>query len=593
MTVRELPPLRLSVLATTPNGYTFRWGADERRPEDVPSALSFSTIIPGGFETLDCELPRKMALDYADLRRLTTLTALGAGGRIAAEARLEKAPRVSGDTLSVSPQAVGHQAHLADDEGAAEIYVDRDLSRWRGMSRDRRVALLTAGTYHPHDPSVVDDTSTAIPASELAFDGEWGLTSLPLGEGVYDCGPGVTGASLYYDWNTATGTSATWTLRFVAANSDSHADVTAGDVGSDLQSGVSGTTGTHTASTPRRVLIFQVFWGTASTSAGPGVTFAFDFRRLAVFGNHGLTKQGTAPAQGYYASDVIANAVSRWAPALRFTTGSAGTIAPTTFAIPQLAFPEPTTADVIIKEADRFHLRDWAVWEGPQPNQPTFYYQDRGARGRRWRARVRPAKLEETGPQLDKLFNGVFVRYTDAAGTPFTVGPTGTLADSTSAYLIDSDPLNPANQVGIKRYTTLDMGINSTAEAATEVGRRFLEESKLHDRSGSAELVGHVEDDRGVIHPAWAVRAGDEISFTDASDASYRRIVRTSYEHDSRSNSLDLDSPPEGLDSLLERLGVAIAPGASASGAGSGAVPAQNRPTLGGGSDRPVGGGRR
>ena len=37
MTVRELPPLRLHVLATTPNGYTFRWGDDERRAENVPS----------------------------------------------------------------------------------------------------------------------------------------------------------------------------------------------------------------------------------------------------------------------------------------------------------------------------------------------------------------------------------------------------------------------------------------------------------------------------------------------------------------------------------------------------------------------------
>ena len=113
MNVRELPPLRLHVLASTPNGYTFRWGEDERRADDVPTGLSFSTIVPGGFESLECDLPRKMALDYADLRRLTTLTAIGPGGQIAAEARLEKAPRVSGDTLSVSPQAVGHQAHLA------------------------------------------------------------------------------------------------------------------------------------------------------------------------------------------------------------------------------------------------------------------------------------------------------------------------------------------------------------------------------------------------------------------------------------------------------------------------------------------------
>ena len=43
------------------------------------------------------------------------------------QGRLERAPRVSGDQMAVSPAAVGWQAHLEDDKSAVEIYVDRDL----------------------------------------------------------------------------------------------------------------------------------------------------------------------------------------------------------------------------------------------------------------------------------------------------------------------------------------------------------------------------------------------------------------------------------------------------------------------------------
>jgi hypothetical protein len=62
------------------------------------------------------------------------------------------------------------------------------------------------------------------------------------------------------------------------------------------------------------------------------------------------------------------------------------------------------------------------------------------------------------------------------------------------------------------------------------------------------------------LHPYWAPRAGDEIAFVDASDKSYRRIIRTEKDHDSRTVSFDLDAPPEGLAQLLERLGVVLVP---------------------------------
>jgi hypothetical protein len=194
------------------------------------------------------------------------------------------------------------------------------------------------------------------------------------------------------------------------------------------------------------------------------------------------------------------------------------------------------------------------VWEGP-----LFWLHDRNARGNKWRARVGPTQLEETGPQVDRLWNSIIVQYQDVDGSTRTVGPTGSGADTESAYLVDDDPENPATKAGITRRDLLTMGV-STPEGAIEVGRRFLEQSKVLDSSGRARIVGHVQDERGVWHPYSHVRAGDQISFVDASDSSYRRIVKTDKSRSDRTCSIDLDAPPEGLQSLLERLGVVLVP---------------------------------
>ena len=50
------------------------------------------------------------------------------------------------------------------------------------------------------------------------------------------------------------------------------------------------------------------------------------------------------------------------------------------------------------------------------------------------------------------------------------------------------------------------------------------------------------------------VRAGDRITFVDAHDPVPRRVVRSSYDDASRTNQIDLDSPPQGLQPLLARL---------------------------------------
>lgn len=541
--IREKPPLRRTVKAVTPSGRRYRWALDETLPENVFGELRHDSTMPGGYGQMDCVLPRDPRVDYADLERLTTLQVLAVGGEIVGEYRLEQAPRTSGDRMSVSPSAVGGQAYLSDDKSASKIYIDRDLAAWGDMSRARRVNWL-ASSYTIGTIATQADDASGLPSLRTTLQAPF---SLAVAEALYDAGAANVVAAIYYDF-TAAGVHGDVRFEwFVDTNSQDDL------LGSGSSSGnlyAASAAAYFTPANARRYGNISFTWDANLAVAG-GLNYDIQWRKLAVYGDHGLTRRGVDPG-GFYASDIVAHAVRTWAPLLNFTEGADGTVQPSTFVLPHLAFKERTTAAEIIRHATRVGLQDWAVWANK-----TFYWHDRGQFARRWRARVGPARLEETGPQVDRLWNSIIVQYRDVDGSTRTVGPPGSGSDTEDSALQDTDPENPANKLGITRRDLLQMG-TTTAAVATEVGRRFLEQSKLFDRSGRAELVGWVEDDRGVLHPYTHVRAGDLISFVDSNDTSYRRIVKASHAHPSC--TVDLDSPPEGLQALLERLGVSLVP---------------------------------
>jgi hypothetical protein len=545
--VRELPRLDHTVEVETPSGRFYRWAADDPRAENRPSGLRHSSTMPGGFESLDCVLPRDPARPYPDVERLSTIRVRDAAGSIVGEFRLERAPRVSGDRMAISPSAVGWQAHLDDDKSASVVYVDRDLARWNAPSRGRELALASTRRLDNGDSGARADENSGLPGLVLHLTRLAG--GLPTTAELWlDAGSGNRIASVYYEFAATSGGAAetdlaNWDWGLASSAVDDAIDGT-----TEVFAASSGS-GTFTPGAAARYIAAFIYRAATELDGD----WRFSLRPLAMYGNHGLTLRGDAPS-GLYSSDIEAHAVATWAPRLKFTEGIHGTIQQSAFVIPHAAHHDPTTAAEIIKQATRFELRDWAVWEGP-----TYYSNERGARGRRWRARVGPAQLEETGPQVDRLWESIIVQYRDVDGTTRTVGPPGSGADTESEHLKDADPQNPANKLGIVRRELLAMG-TGTAGSATEIGRRFLEETKLIDRSGRARLVGHVEDDRGVVHPTSHVRAGDTVEFVDADDTSARRIVKADHDHDQRAVSVDLDAPPEGLQATLERLGVVIAP---------------------------------
>lgn len=546
LAVRELPPLRHTTELTTPKGKRYRWASDEPDASNVPSGVSSSSTMPGGFEQYQASLPRRPGVDYADLEPLSTITERAADGEIIGEFRLERTPRVSGQQMVINPAAVGWQAHLADDQDAHLIIITRAIN-WTGPSRTRQLTLLGA-SYQPRGgPSTSPDRATGAPSLDVGWEGSWNGAA-PIAEAVYDAGPGNRIGELRLSWQkTATVNHADplWQWWINLASDDTTASPDSVSLSGLAGPGASSVTATQ----DRQCAMVQLFYNSTSAAGTDGAVYQIAFTDVRLIGDHDLTSHGDTPGtEGFLASDVIAHVISRFAPLLKFTTGPLGTIQPSSYPIPQLTWPDSTNAGEMVRGATRFGLEDWAVWESR-----TFHWHGRGARGRRWLARVAQAGLEETGPQIDQLWESVVVEYRDVDGSTRRVGPPGSGADVESSSLKDADPENPANQLGIPRRTLLRAG-TLTPEAAIEIGRRFLAEQKALDSSGRARFVGYVMDERGVMHPTSHVRAGDQVRFIDAADGSWRRIVRADHQRKERAVTVDLDAPPDGLAAVLERL---------------------------------------
>lgn len=540
LSVRERPPLRLALDIATPDGGRYRWAIDEFAPQDRPISLGFSSTMPGGFEQLETTLARAPQTDYRDLAEFSTITVRSPGGHVVWQGRLETAPRTSGDQMAVSPGAVGWQAALDDRKDVQMVYVDRQMSGWQGASVQRRINYLNQ-IVDLIDGSVTTDESTGYPALAISFQGSWSRSK--VGEAWYDA-KGVSLGSIYAAWRANDNVGGSGWGWGIALSDD---DVAAGSAFNyTALTTASPSAATVTATTNTRTWACAHFECVNVNNNEDGKDYTLWFTVLAVYGNHGLTTRGTnsyTDAQGLYASDIVAHAIATWAPELAFTTGTDGTIQTSDFVVPHASYLDATTASQILRDVTKYGLEDWAVWEGP-----TFYWAPRNYHGRTWRATIGPSGLSEQGPQVDRLWNSVIVAYTDVTGKQRTTSP-----------IQDPDPLNPVTVAGLTRRTILKMG-TSTDAAATQVGQIFLNEQKLLSTAGEAKISGYVADNRGVMWPASYIRAGDQISFIDASDSSYRRIVKASWDNNSKVCQISLDSPAEGLQALLERLGVVLIP---------------------------------
>lgn len=531
-----------SVRITTAAGSVYRWGPEEWEVLNIPQALTYGSTIPGGFKTATIVLPRRIDIDYPDLNLGDHVEILGRGNKILWEGRVHQLPRSHGTGSAITVGAVGYQAHLADDQSFREIYVSRDLSEWKEVGAAIKIAFGTNFTSAGF--SVTPDSTNARPCISLQIEGQW-TTQRPISVAMLDPGPGVTIAEIDYDFALST-TEATFLLELVNGDNDAGAgDVSLGDLATGSASGAG------TLKPTKRVLRWQWFHSGAGGAAG--VQYRAMLRYLAWFGNHGVPIQGERPNRGVLGSDVMADVLGRAAPLINFTTGAGGSIRPTSYVIPHLSFPTPTTPLEVIMKANAYTAWDWAIWD-----DRTFYLTEPDS-SQPLEARLSEgAQLDLEGATLDEVYNGIFGTYQDAAGISHTVGPPGSNADTEDATLADTSATNTINAHNMgRKYFPLPISVTTTPEGAVAIAALQLADKALPQRTGQLVVTGTITHPTKGEIPVEEIRAGEWVRVSDHPADVPRKILEATYDAGSDSCTCSFGNSTLKLDAIVERLGTA------------------------------------
>lgn len=542
------PPLALSVNLTDASGAVTRLGSEDTNPEDVPTGISFRTARDG-FADASMTLNRRIDRDYIDLNLLDEVSLVGADGTTAYEGRIGASPRSFDGQHTVSLQFAGWIAHTRDRQ-FTEIYVDRDLTQWQPASRRRAVELIAGNVSQPEPPQVMTDPTSATPGLLLRHADAWTSPIRPCAEAWYDAGTNNRIGRVFYDItnvgqaNTAT---ADWLLQVRTATADTDTAVVSdsGDIWASVPTGVAAITdavGSRYA--------FITFLFATSPGGAAGYNYSVHVRNATVYGNHGLTLNGTPEPYGYLGSDVIANVIGRFCPKL-----NTGGIQATSYPIPHLVFRDLTHPYDAILEVNKYHLWDFGVWENK-----TFFFKPIDLTDYDWEIRLDdhdyPASVSLQGDSTQDLANGVTVQYTDV-----TTGKSEVLLPTSFSQLQDLSVDNPFNTHGYQGWRNYQVSVPTTQAGALQLGAAALAEFNQPMAPGSITIGPHIRDRAGHPQAAWKVRAGDRIAITSSTSLSDRPrlISETSYDHDAKRVTISLEGGVKRLDAVVDRLSVALA----------------------------------
>lgn len=547
---RRQRQVRLAARLDLAEGEPLIVGPDEVGAANVPISMSFDTELPGGFGPGSITLPVVDGITETTARLFARVTVYDADtGNTYYRGRVST---VQLTATQVQLSTEGMAKHLEDDETASEIFYDRDLTGWEGPTIEREKALKEAG-YQVTGATVEADVEA--PALVCSIQGAWAAGALARSNGWYDAGSNNRIAEIDYAWKRGASITpgAPWDWELFTSDSPDKAEngQTTGDLGSSSGPG----SGTLTADTEgNRYACAQLYYTEAGGTSN--LEYKIFWTLLGVVGGHGLPLQGTVAApdegRGVLGSDAAAYVVSTWAPLLSFSTGSLGSIEPTTFPIPHLAFKDDTTARAMVEQialygGEAYLPLDWGVYDD-------FFMRSPGTYGRTWRVRKDQAvESNDNGPDAGERLNGVKVSYDDGTGKRRTVGPVGSGADAEYADLEDADPSNPANQDGARHWRQFDAGITSEAGAVL-IGQLILNKANTIFWRGDVTVKGWATTDEGEELPAALVRAGDYVIVEDEDqDTRPRRIVNTGYDPASETVSASCGAPPDYLDVLMAR----------------------------------------
>ena len=511
------------------DGRVIRVGPDEDQVGDIPTGFTFQTQMPGGFGPASLTIPRPSELYADDAKLFSDVVVYGDGMRIIYEGYVTGLPQQSQDEIQI--QMTGWSSVLERIQNFRQIFVDRDLSKWRAASGARRLELFsglpTLKTVTP--PSIEPASSNTAPT--LVFPNPADNQNHVV-ECWFDAGPGLTIKRLYIG-GTFNGISPRVQVYF----SDSDESIT-GAYSVEFDNAINPRA--IAASTPTRYVALSFATGVNSR--------VFTADKLAVYGDHSLLLSGSEPA-GIYGSEAIAYMVG--ATPLNIFPDS---IEPSEITIPHLSFIDDISVREAIEQINAFGGRqlfpnDWGVYENRE-----FFWQSPGTYGKTWLVSSENlTNVRSDGPDSLLRTSGVKVNYQNESGVTKAVGPPNSFSDFETSELLAIDTDNPAYR--LPGYHAESVGITSQ-QGAVNIGKVILNERNRLNWRGDLELQGEVLDSEGKTYPVHRIRAGDQIIVQDDEDIRPRPVNSTNYSHDNFSLTASLGAVPDRLDTLLARLAV-------------------------------------
>lgn len=539
------PPLELAVELTDANGNVSRWDGKARSAGNIPTGITFNTKRGDGFsDGPQITLQRRIDRDYSDINLYDDVRLIGADGSVAYEGYIAANPRSYNGGHTVSIRVAGPMT-LAQRRPFSEVFIDRDLSKWQGLTNRRDIDLITTG-YSPTDGALqADPSGNAAITTEFTDSTAWSATSRPYVGAIYVPPSGVMLGSMYYEWEKGSNidaADANWKWQALLGDDDA----TFPDQSGNLRGAGPGS-GTLTATAATRAygaleLLYQTAGGT-----GDGSLKSIYWRNLAAIGTHGLALQpsSTPGPGGLYVSDMIANICSRFAPRL-----DPSGVKQTDYPVDHAVFEQVQPYDAW-KTLNTFHLWELGVWENR-----VLTYEPADLSDFDWFVRLSDpgVTIDLPGESTEQLANGIVVTYLDVQ-----TGLTLVLSPDTTPELQDSNPLNPATLHGETAWSTVDLtSIPLTAADATQLGIAALAEANQAKAAGTIKFIGHIRDRQGNWQPGWKVRASDTIAIVDHPDDRPRLIGETTWNQDTLTGTIAVDNTLNRMDAYLSRVASAV-----------------------------------
>jgi hypothetical protein len=544
--------MALTILVTAADGREYRFGADEPDPGFVPFGITWESVVPGGWKSAQFNLRRRIDED-APLRLLDEVEILDEHNVPMFEGRIARLPRQHGQDFLLGVECVGWAAHLLDDKTFREIYVDRDLSRWGDVPLSRKAALVGGVFAVPGGWSVGANTDPSSPGIAMTTEEIQQTTNRLIAETWYDA-QGVAIGEIAYELSCKNLGSASWVTQASLVDDET---VTSFNAGTDHDGAVGPTGGNVVASgVPKYYAILNTYYNASLAATRPDGGFSAIWRRIAVFGTHGMADHAdpVTGEGGYYIHEILADALPRAAPKLNFTTGPDGSIQNNPLTLIQVAYHDPQSVENVILDLNKYVLWDWGV-----ERNRTFFFRPTDPDRLTWEARLdQGVHLSLEGDDAERAYNGAVVKYTNAGGKVRVAGPTGSGFDVESALLTDSSADNTVNAHG---YPAKHIDINvsfplGSDDLAVSIGSAYLAQASLPSRSGTITLTGDVGHPTKGPRPSREIFAGEWIRLSDHPADVPRRVLSARHDDDSKTTSVTVGNDINKVDAMLEQLGV-------------------------------------